>query len=143
MGDWHACGYLESMRKMHPRRLRNFLIGVAMFILGPALGSVAYLLIFMIALQGLAHPSFSPEFFAESQNFSGRIFLAFVPVGLGFLCGAAGLVILIANLAIHFFGQDPAPGAGVNFRYLNPTLPASTPAPQRSRDDSRFMPKLG
>jgi hypothetical protein len=131
---------------MHPHRLRNFLIGVGMFILGPALGFVLYVLLLMTVLQGLNRPAtLSPEWFAEFQNFPGRILVALLPMGLGLLCGASGLVIVIANLAIHFLGQDPATTANVNLSpYRIPTPQSVDPAPprQRSRDDSRYMPKL-
>ena len=67
--------------------------------------------------------------------------LCLLPLGLGLLSGATGLVIVIANLAIHFLGQRAAvPATSGNF--TERTLAPQAQVLSTVRDDSRYMPKF-
>ena len=117
-----------------------------MAILGPPFGFAIYLALVAYAAQTLAQPapSFS-EAIAEFQQVPARIALCFLPLALGLLCGATGLVIVIANLAIHFLGQPPtSPPTSDNFteRTPPPQSPCLAQALPAVRDDSRYMPKF-
>src|SRR5262249_55795094 len=94
---------------MPPRRLRALIIGIAMSIIGPALGFIAYLGVALRTLHNLPTPSTS-EAMARWQQIPGQMLLAMFPAGLGALCGAVGLFIVISTLVIHFLGaaaDDP------------------------------------
>jgi hypothetical protein len=117
-----------------------------MAILGPTFGFATYLALVVHAAQTLAQPapSFS-EAVAHLQQVPVRLALCLLPLGLGILCGATGLVIVIANLAIHFLGQPATPAASSG------AYTERTPAPQSPglarvlpavQDDSRYMPKF-
>jgi hypothetical protein len=94
------------MRPMPPRRLRTLIIGLAMFILGPVLGFVTYIAVLLRTLApGQVTPPFR-EALAHLQQIPGRVVIALLPLGLGAVCGAAGLVLVLATLATHFLGQE-------------------------------------
>ena len=74
-----------------------------MTIIGPALGFLAYLAVMLTVLHGVPNASIS-ESTARLQQLPGQMFLALFPAGLGALCGAVGLFIVISTLVIHFLG---------------------------------------
>ncbi|HWW02482.1 MAG TPA: hypothetical protein VNZ64_22480 [Candidatus Acidoferrum sp.] len=110
-----------------------------MMILGPAIGLVAYLLLLThAALPGQATPTLA-EALVQFQQLPGRLMTALLTFALGLLCGASGFFLVIANLVIHFLGQDAGstPPSGM-FRQ---TTPAPQPPAPAIPNDSRYMPR--
>ena len=110
-----------------------------MMIVGPALGYVGWFGLLMHAAQpGQVSPSIA-EAMARMEQLPGQLLTALIPLALGLLCGAAGLFLVVATLAIHFLGQD------TRLTSLAGMRPQPTPAPQppfpATADDSRYMPK--
>ncbi len=132
---------------MPPRRLRNLIIGLALTFVGPALGFTLYLLLVFCVFGNMADPTASlPDLMAQARQIPARVFLCLIPLGLGFLCGATGFVIVLANLATHFLGQPPATSAPSGAWPPSPAQPSAPhfaqPAPAvPSHPDSRYMPK--
>lgn len=133
---------------MPPRRLRTLVTGLGLFIIGPAIGFCAYLIILLQALPGGTRPSLA-EALAEWQQLPGQIALALIPLALGLLSGAVGLFMVVASIALHYFGGGAANPTAPE---LQPThasrtqIPKSTQTPRKAAapvaDDSRFMPKF-
>jgi hypothetical protein len=124
---------------MPPRRLRTLIIGLAMMILGPPLGYVGWIALMVhAALPGQANPSIA-EALGRLQQLPGQLLAALIPLVLGVLCGAAGLFLVVATLAIHFLGQDPGPA--LSFGISQQPAPTPHPLPHATADESRYMPK--
>lgn len=114
-----------------------------MTILGPTFGFAIYLALVVHAAQAFAQPA--PSFadaMAHFQQVPARMALCFLPFGLGLLCGATGLVIAIANLALHFLGQPSSPSIAFEQRTPAPQAPSLTSVLPTAQDDSRYVPKF-
>ncbi|HVV72538.1 MAG TPA: hypothetical protein VHI52_13745 [Verrucomicrobiae bacterium] len=127
------------MRPIPQRRLRTIIIGVAMALLGLPTG---YVIMFLFFARTLGHPATSlAEAVAQMQGMPSDLMLAVFPVGLGLLCSAAGLFLVIANLLIHFLGApQPQPCSPLAKPAAAPR-PTPTPRATTFPDDSRYMPK--
>jgi hypothetical protein len=135
------------MRPMSPRRLRTLITGLALFIIGPAVGFCAYI---GIALYALPHAAVrSPaEALAQLQQLPSQLLLAVIPLALGLLCGAAGLFLVICTLAVHLLGYDsrktatsePQSNHASRVQIRTPASTVQKPAP--AAGDSRYMPKF-
>lgn len=129
---------------MHPKSLRLLITGIAFAIFGPVLGWV-------LSIAGLFHTAQTAQerilqsnpfdFSGLNQNLTrttSQVFLSFVPLLVGVVCGALGAFLILYALLKHFLAQPATP----------PPLPAtvvhefppqsSEPQPQ---DDSRYLPK--
>jgi hypothetical protein len=113
-----------------------------MAILGVPTGFALYFAALFIAVDRLSQPTPSfAEAIAQAQQMPSRLIVAVIPFGLGLLCTAVGLVLVVANLLIHFMGTPEVQDAGL---FTNaappPQLAPSAPSPPHD-DDSRYMPK--
>jgi len=96
-----------------------------MTILGPTIGFAVYLAVVVHAAQTFAQPAPTlSEAMTQFQQLPGRLAFCLIPLSLGALCGATGLVMVIANLAIQFLGQETAPATTAR------AFTQSNPAPQ-------------
>jgi len=110
-----------------------------MLIVGPTLGYVGWFALLMHAAQpGQVSPSIA-EAMARMQQLPGQLLAAMIPLALGVLCGAAGLFLVIATLAIHFLGQDTEPTSPPGMRHQSTPVPQ--PPSSAMPDDSLYMPK--
>ena len=123
---------------MSPRRLRLLLIGLALFFIGPVLGYIVTLAIMMsLGVQGMAGQSLA-EALAGLQRLPGQVLAACIPAALGFLAGGVGIFLVVANLVIHFLGQENSAPPALP---VSPK-PAPVPRPLRPAEhpDARYMP---
>jgi hypothetical protein len=83
-------------------KTRNLLItGVALAIFGPVLGWV-------LALAGIFHTEQSviqttPGTMPDMQRTASQLFMSLIPLGVGAVCGATGLFLILYVLITHFF----------------------------------------
>ncbi len=126
---------------MPTRRQRTLIVGLIMTFAGPALGFIVREIMGAHILWQAQQP-LTPSL-ADAMNhydaLMGKIFSASVPFELGMICGAVGIIISTATLALHFWPEGIA------------TVPYSPPVPQAPSkprpatrpipSDSKYMPR--
>jgi len=138
---WRISRCFQPMRPMPRKRIRMLITGLAMAFVGPAVGFCIYFAALIYAEQPGA--SSNPlEVLADIQRLPGRLALAALPLGLGFLCGAAGVLVSLSSLIIHFLGKETEVRTNPFSSPPPPNASSTQPASPPIADDSRHMPSF-
>ncbi len=86
---------------MKPKSRNILITGVALVIFGPVLGWVLTLAGFFHTEQSIIQTPAGT--LPDMQQTASQMFVSLIPMGLGVLCGAAGLFLILYVLITHFF----------------------------------------